>query len=83
MRKPKPPNTLGFYGLKQNAHGAKSLATRHTVNVHQQVSTVHPAKHREGGGNPHKQPSLKGFIYQNKHMRLGFCLMLERTVQYV
>ena len=33
MRKPKQPNTLGFYGYKKNAHSVTNRQVKHTASA--------------------------------------------------
>lgn len=82
MRKPNQPNTLGFYGHKKSTHGESTAKKIHTASARNKALTMPAAKFSKAGKTS-KQPSLKGFIYQNKHIRLGLCLMLERTAYNV
>ena len=84
MRKPPQPNVIGYYQYQAQKKNARGVATKHsTASASQKVAPVLVATNNKTGDTPNKQPRLKGFIYHNKHMRLGFCLMFERTVQYV
>lgn len=86
MRKPSQPNVLGYYqyqsAKKKNAPGAP-VAKPNTASVRKEVQTVSEATNNTDGKNSPNKPKLSGFIYHNKHMTLGICLMFERTIRYV
>lgn len=85
MRKPKQPNVLGYYQYQSaKKNSVHSTATKQdTVDASAEIQTVREATNKTNGKNSQNKPKLSGFIYQNKHMTLGICLMFERTVQYV